>query len=157
MELIRGEVIEMTSMGVRHAAAVTRLTALLLPVLKGQAILRPQLPLRLDDFNEPEPDIALLKPSSDFYSTRHPGPADVFLVIEVADSSLRYDRDVKLPVYAIARVAEVWILDLQSRVLLVFRDPAADGYSTTVTIESGGAVSPIAFPEMSLALNDIIG
>lgn len=87
-ELIEGEVIEMSAMGAQHAAVVARVNDVLVPLFKGKALLRPQFPLRLNDFNEPQPDIVLLKPRRDYYSLRHPGPADVFLVLEISDSSL---------------------------------------------------------------------
>src|SRR5438093_3105435 len=91
-ELIDGEIIEMSPMGPDHAAVVSRVNDLLVPLFKGKALLRPQLPLRLNKFNEPQPDVVLLKPRQDCYSSRHPGSADVFLVMEISDSSLKYDR-----------------------------------------------------------------
>src|SRR3982751_4315477 len=99
VELIEGEVIEMSPIGSRHAGCVDRLNALL--NRSGQnVIVRVQSPIRIDDFSEPEPDIALLKPRADFYSNSHPTPADVLLIIEVAETSVEYDRGVKLPLYA---------------------------------------------------------
>jgi Uma2 family endonuclease len=157
VELVGGEIIEMTAMGALHAAAVTRFSHLIVPPLKGKALVRPQLPLRLDDLNEPEPDIAVLKPRSDFYSSGHPGSADVFLVVEIADTSLRYDRDVKALVYAVAAIPELWILDLQGGALLVFRKPSDKGFESILTLPRGSSVSPLAFPEIIFPVDDILG
>jgi Uma2 family endonuclease len=156
-ELINGEIIQMSAMGSRHAAVVTRVTNLLVPLFKNKALLRPQLPLRLNDFNEPEPDIVLLKPRQDCYSSRHPGPADVFLVLEISDSSLKYDRDIKLPIYARFQVPEVWIVDLPGNALLVYRDPSANGYKTSLSFQRGDASSCLAFPDIELTINEVLG
>ncbi len=86
-----------------------------------------QNPVRLDRFNEPQPDFAVVKPRADFHATAHPGPADVLLLVEVAGTSRRYDRVVKLPTYAHARIAEVWVVDLQRRMLEAYRLPVGGG------------------------------
>ena len=103
-ELINGEIIEMSPMGARHAGAVSRINELLVPLLKGKAQLRPQLPLRLNIYDEPLPDFCFVRPRRDFYSSKHPGSAETLLAIEVSDTSLSYDRDVKCGVYASSRV-----------------------------------------------------
>ena len=156
-ELIDGEIIEMSAMGSRHAAVVTRVNDMFVSLFKGKALLRPQLPLRLNEFNEPEPDIAVLKPSQDCYASRHPGPADVFLVLEISDSSLKYDRDIKLPIYAAAGVPEVWIADLPNDALLVYRDPSGKGYKNALVFRRGDSLHCLAFPDARLAMNDILG
>jgi Uma2 family endonuclease len=156
VELIEGEIIQMSPMGSRHAAVVSSVTDVLVPLFKGKALLRPQLPLRLNEFNEPEPDIAVVKPRRDRYSSRHPRPSDVFLVIEISDSSLRYDRDVKLPIYAASRVPEVWIAHLKSATLLVYRDPAGKAYSTHSKYARGESLSCREFPEIQLAVDDLL-
>jgi Uma2 family endonuclease len=156
-ELINGEIIQVSPMGSHHAAAVTRVNNLFVRLFQDKALLRPQLPLRLNRFNEPEPDIVLLKPHPDCYSSQHPGPVDVFLVMEISVSSLRYDRDIKLPIYASSRVPEIWIVDLQRESLLVYRDPGAGGYATALHLERGNAVSCLAFPETKLDVNDLFG
>jgi Uma2 family endonuclease len=155
-ELINGEIIQVSPMGSRHAAVVTRVTNLLIPLFKDKALLRPQLPLRLNKFNEPEPDIVLLKHRQDCYSSGHPGPSDVFLVVEISASSLRYDRDVKLPIYAMSRLPEVWIVDLRQESVLVNRDPGDRGYATLLHLERGAKVSCLAFPDIELDLNDVL-
>ncbi|PYS53951.1 MAG: Uma2 family endonuclease [Acidobacteria bacterium] len=156
-ELIEGEIIQMSPMGSLHAAVVTGVNDVLVPLFKGKALLRPQLPLRLNEFNEPQPDVVLLKPRQDCYSSRHPGSADVFLVMEISDSSLKYDRDVKLRIYAAARLPEVWIADLAGNVLLVYRDPSGKGYGTSLTFRRGDSLSCSRFPEIQLAVDELLG
>jgi Uma2 family endonuclease len=156
-ELINGEIIEMSPMGARHAAAVSRVNDRLVRVFSGKALLRPQLPLRLDQYNEPQPAITLLRPRPDYYESRHPGHADALLVFEISDSSLDYDRDVKKAVYASARIPEFWILDLKDSLLLVFRDPARGDYKTFLHFRRGDAVSPLSFPGMFIAVSDLLG
>src|SRR4051812_26635020 len=108
-ELIDGEIIEVTTMGARHASVLSRVTRLFVELFNGKAILRAQLPFPISEFTQVQPDAALFKPSIDYYGSAHPGPGDVLLVLEIADSSLKYDRDMKLKVYAAANVPEVWI------------------------------------------------
>jgi Uma2 family endonuclease len=155
-ELIEGEIIEMSPMGSRHAAVVSRITDLLVPLFKGKALLRPQLPLRLNNFNEPQPDIVLLKPRKDCYASEHPGPPDVFLVIEISDSSLKYDRDVKLPIYAGARVSEVWIADLVNGALHVYRNASGRRYATCLTFHAGDSLSCLEFPDVEVKAEDFL-
>ena len=156
VELIEGEIIEMSPMGSRHAAVVSSVTEALVSLFKGKALLRPQLPLRLNEFNEPEPDIAVVKPRPDRYSSRHPGPTDALLVIEISVSSLRYDRDVKLPIYAASQVPEVWIAHLRAATVLVYRDPAGTHYATHLKYGRGESLSCLAFPEIQVAIDDLL-
>lgn len=128
VELIEGELLDRTPIGSRHAAAVDRLNHLLLPRLSNRAIIRVQQPVRLSDQCEPEPDIAVVAFRADFYESAHPTPADIYLLIEVADCSLVYDRDLKLPLYARCGIPEVWLLDIESNVLRIFRSPVGDTY-----------------------------
>ena len=135
-ELIDGEIIEMPPIGHPHAGTVNLLVKLLTSAVADRAIVAPQNPVRLNDHTEPLPDIALLKPRADYYRNGHPGPDDVLLLIEVADSSLAYDRDVKLPRYAGAGIAEVWLVDLVGGRLWVYRQPA-EGHYTEVEERKG--------------------
>jgi Uma2 family endonuclease len=112
VELIEGEILEMSSIGSRHAACVGRLTELFGQQVGGKAIIRAQSPIRLDDYSEPLPDITLLKRRADFYAENHPTQADVLLIVEVADTSVDYDRNIKLPIYAQANIPEVWLVNL---------------------------------------------
>jgi Uma2 family endonuclease len=156
-ELIDGEIIEMSPIGVRHAAVVMRVNNLLVPLFKGKALLGPQLPLRLNDFNEPQPDIALLKPRKDCYRSRHPGPKDALLVLEISDSSLKYDRDVKLGIYARAGIREVWIANLRGNALHVYREPSAGAYKTALLFRRGDSISCRAFPKIEIRVDQILG
>ena len=156
-ELINGEIIEMSPMGARHASAVGRITEFMAPLLKGKAHLRPQLPLRLNEYNEPEPDLCFVKPRLDHYGKKHPGSGDTLLAIEVSDSSLRYDRDVKSGVYAASRIAEFWIVHLAGDVLLVFRAPSKGAYKSSLTLHRGESVALLAFPEIEIAVADLLG
>src|SRR3989442_3481508 len=112
IELIDGQVVEMSPIGPGHAGCVTALTGLVGPLVAGRALVSVQNPVRLGGHSEPQPDVALLVPRADTYRTTHPQPEDVLLVIEVADASLEHDRDVKIPLYAAAGVPEGWLLNL---------------------------------------------
>ena len=127
VELIDGEIIERSPIGALHAAIVDLLARHFGRSAQASVFIRCQNPLRLDGLSEPEPDIAILKPRADFYTTGHPGPADVLLVIEVADSSLAYDLGVKVPLYARHGIPEVWVIDATTRQTRVFREPVGRG------------------------------
>ena len=116
-----------------------------------------QGPIILDEYYEPLPDFAVLRPREDFYRRAHARPSDIFFLVEVADSSLRRDRLVKLPRYAAAGIPEAWLLDIQGERVEVHRDPAPDGYRTRTVHERGEAVSPQAFPDAVLSVDDLIG
>jgi len=143
VELIAGEIIDMSPIGVLHAAIVDVLLRHFSRLVGESAVIRCQNPLRLNDLSEPEPDIAILRPRADFYTTAHPGPADVLLVIEVADTSLAYDLGTKVPLYARHGIPEVWVVDAATRQTRVFRQPAASdqpshassGYATEASVE----------------------
>ncbi|HZQ34913.1 MAG TPA: Uma2 family endonuclease [Dehalococcoidia bacterium] len=107
--------------------------------------------------SEPQPDLVLLRPRDDLYESGLPGPDDVLLLIEVADTSLAYDRDDKLPLYAAAGIIEVWIEDLPGDRLFVHREPQDGRYRTALTLTRGDAITPLAFPELSLSLDDLLG
>ena len=127
VELIDGEIIDMSPIGVLHAAIVDVLARHFGRRTGESVFVRCQNPLRLDDISEPEPDIAILRPRADFYMTAHPGAADVLLVIEVADTSLAYDLGTKVPLYARHGIPEVWVIDAATRHTRVFRRPVGNG------------------------------
>ena len=129
VELIEGEIIDMAAIGSRHAACVNRLTELLITRLAGRATIGVQNPVRLSDLSEPQPDLAVLQHRPDFYASGHPAPADVLLVVEVADTTLAWDRNVKAPLYGRAGVAEVWVVDLTAEGVDVLMGPHSEGYS----------------------------
>ena len=156
VELIDGELIDMAPIGQDHAATVNGLAHALLFACGERAIVSVQNPLRLDRLNEPQPDVAIFRPRPDFYRTGPlPGPADVLLVVEVADTTLRYDRTVKLPRYARAGIAEVWVVDLRRRVVDVHRMPAGDGYATVDPHGPDDTVALALAPEIAVALRRV--
>ena len=157
VELIEGEIIEMSPIGLKHMSCVDRTMDALTSALKGRALVSVQHPLRLNNYNEPQPDIVVLKPRADYYASKPHTPEDTVLVIEVSDTTLRYDLKVKLPIYAALGVSEVWIENLQSELLLVCRNPAGKSYGTQLTLHRGDSVSPIAFPDVVFKLEDLLG
>ena len=157
LELIAGEIVAMTPIGYRHWECVNRTTHVLIRKLDARAEVAPQGPARLDEMNEPQPDVAVFKAKRDFYNGEWPTPAEMLLVIEVADSSLAYDRGIKLSRYALAGIPEYWIEDLIHDALLVFRNPMADTYESVQTLHRGESVSPLAFPDVVIAVDDLIG
>ena len=154
VELIDGEVIEMAPIGSGHASAVMRLNQLLGSRVLGRAIVSPQNPVRLDDHSEPQPDIAVLRWRDDFYRDAHPTPADVLLLIEVADSSTGYDSQVKVPLYARHGIPEVWLIDVNRHRLTTYRHRQGKAYEE-VTEHSSGRVSLEELPDVAIALEEL--
>jgi Uma2 family endonuclease len=157
MELLDGEVIEMSPIGSRHAGCVNRLTSMLVHAVGDRAVVAVQNPVGLDDRSEPVPDVAVLRPRDDAYSLSHPQPGDVVLLVEVADSSLAFDRGRKALAYARAGVAEVWVVDLAGETVEVMRSPRPDGYGRIVVAGRGGRVDIERFDAAVLAVEDILG
>jgi Uma2 family endonuclease len=157
VELIDGEIIEMSPIGPPHWRCVVYLTEVFVRRLEGRAIVAPQLSVRLHRRSEPQPDVALLRPPLAKYGAAIPAPGDVLLVVEVADTSHYRDRVVKLPRYAASGVIEIWIVDLPAGVVDVYREPAATGYGISRRVERGAEVAPAAFPDVVLAVDDILG
>lgn len=157
VELLNGDVVVMSPIGPPHAGRVDRLNHLLVSRLGDRAVVRIQNPLRLTLHSEPEPDVVLARPRADFYMTSHPGPGDAQLVIEVSDTSLLVDRGIKVPLYAEAAVAEVWIIDIEANAIHVHRKPDGSGYTDTQTMRSGDQLSPIEFPDLTFDVGDLLG
>jgi Uma2 family endonuclease len=156
VELIDGDILEMSPIGDRHAACVDRAALLLLPPLVGESIVRIQGPIRLGDYSKPQPDLILLRYDRGFFAARGPVTRDAHLVIEVSDSSIQYDRGPKLRVYARHGVHEVWIEDLTTDTLLVFRDAAGNSYGTVLSLKPGDSISPLAFPQLVLSVSSLL-
>jgi Uma2 family endonuclease len=156
VELLEGEIIQMSPIGSRHAACVDRLTRLFSERVGRQAIVRVQNPVRLSDYSEPQPDIALLKPRVDFYSSEHPKPEDVLLLVEVCETSADFDRRAKLPLYAQAGIPEVWLIDLAQEQIEVYRAPVAQGYSKTQTLARGQPLRAQLVPLLELKVEEIV-
>jgi len=157
VELIEGEIIKMSPINAPHAGHVTRLNRLFTKRLGDKVLLSVQNPIRLGDDTEPQPDVTLLKPRADDYTKSHPKPADVLLVIEVSDSTVDYDRNVKAPLYARAKIPEMWMANLPEKRLEVFRDPSPKGYKTRQLLEQDDMISPLAFPEITFRVSEILG
>ncbi len=155
VELIDGEIVMMTPIGSRHAACVDRCTHFFTRLVGDRAIVRVQNPIQLDDYSEPEPDISLLRPRDDFYATAHPLPGDVLLVVEVADTSIGYDREVKLPLYGSMGILEVWIVDLGRRCIDAYRAPIAGGYAERRTYQVDEKLRPAAL-DVEVAVTDLL-
>jgi Uma2 family endonuclease len=157
VELIRGEIFLM-SKGKRHQSHVDRVNDLFMNAFGKRVLLRVQGPLLIDNYNLPEPDILVMRRRTDFYDTEHPGPKDVFLLLEISDSSIVHDREVKLALYAISGVSEYWIADIRQDVIPVFRDPARDTYTTHLTFHRGGdSLSALAFPDIQFKVEEVLG
>ncbi len=146
VELIRGEIIEMSPIGTKHAACVNRLINLLVQLLGKRVIVAAQNPVALNDNSQPQPDVALLKPRDDFYATAHPQPQDIFLLIEVADSTIEYDREEKIPLYAEANIIEVWLVDINEQIVEVYQQLTAARYQLMQKFASGQTLSIKCFP-----------
>lgn len=157
VELIDGEIVTKMAIGPRHGASVDRANRALTTTVGTSAIVRVQGSVRLDLFNEPEPDIVLLRPRADFYASAHPGPADILLVIEFAESSIDYDRDIKSHVYAKARVPEYWLVDLNEDVVHVHTGPTNAVYRSVITCRRGQSIAPRVLPSCAIATFDLLG
>jgi len=157
VELIDGEIIEMAPIGSAHGGTVVGLTELVARVVAdGEVLASVQGPLRLDRRNEPQPDLMLLRPRPDRYRTSHPTAADVLLLVEVADSSLAWDRGPKLALYARHGVAEVWIVDLTGRAVEVCRQPGPDGYAERRSVVAG-QLTPALVPALAVDVPALLG
>jgi Uma2 family endonuclease len=153
VELINGEIVDMAPTGSRHASIVTQLNRILTLAAGTRAIVKVQDPLHLDPRSEPEPDLMLLTPRDDFYAAAHPVPADVLLLVEVGDSTVRFDREVKLPLYAKHGVEEVWLIDIDARQVEVCRIPLSDsGDYAERTALSAGLLSPLALLDCPISI-----
>lgn len=157
VELIEGEILEMSPIGPRHTGCVKRVNALLGEMLRGRAIISVQDPVQLNEYSEAEPDLALLELRADYYAAGHPTPETVRLVVEIADSSLDYDQHIKAPLYARNHVQEYWLVNLVQNHLVVYRDPREGSYATVRVSRRGETVSPLAFPDLQIAVADILG
>jgi Uma2 family endonuclease len=157
VELIDGEVIQMSAIGHRHMTAVNRSNDFLTGAFRRRAIVSVQNSLRLTNYTEPQPDIVLLKYRPDFYKEKKFTTDDALLVIEVADTTIGYDRQIKLHKYAQAMVREVWIANLEDDVLEVYRDPAAGRFNISLILRRGESVFVLAFPETPIPVDEILG
>ncbi|MGC2235892.1 MAG: Uma2 family endonuclease [Pyrinomonadaceae bacterium] len=156
-EVIDGYLIDKTSIGSKHASTVKRLSKMLRDSARDLAIISVQDPIYIDDYNEPEPDIALLKPREDFYAESHPTPEDVLLLIEVSDSTIEYDREIKKNLYAGAGIIEFWLVNLRDNTVEVFSSPKNGNYRLTRILEPGETIEAAAVENLTMPINDILG
>jgi Uma2 family endonuclease len=155
IELIEGEMLDMAPIGPKHAALTARLTRLFIRAVGDSAVVSPGGPVNLGDFSEPQPDVLVLKPRADDCSSRIPEVADVLLLIEVSDSTLTFDQSTKLSPYARYRVSEYWVIDVEGKRVLTYREPTAKGYMRKRELAVTEAASPQAFPDLKIAVNEI--
>lgn len=155
VELIDGEIYVTSPVGPRHIALVNRLTKLLLLAVNDDAVISPQNAIQLDDYTEPQPDIAVLHPREDDYEHDLPRPDDIFLLIEIADTSLDYDRNLKLPRYAGSQVSEVWIVDINQQMIEQYTQPFEDHYTSVKKYFRGMTIQAVTLPQIHLVINHI--
>lgn len=156
VELLDGRIYDMLPVGPFHSSVESRLVPLLSSTAKGRWIVRGQSPVHLNDGSEPLPDFTLVKPRADHYKQKHPRPEDVFLLVEVARTSLPFDRKAKLIAYALAGIAEYWIVNLKAKSVEVHRGPLPIGeYSQMSRHKKGEVIAPAAFPDLQIAVADL--
>lgn len=153
VELVDGEIVEMSPIGDPHAALVASLTRRLVLAVGSRAVVWPQNPVRLPPRSKPQPDLALLGPRS--YLSAGPAAEDILLVIEVADTSLEYDRTVKQRLYARAGIPEMWIVDTTGQAVELYRDPGPAGYRESRRVGREGTLAPLAFPDVVITVADL--
>lgn len=155
VELIEGEIIDMAPQGTHHAEILRRLARLLFLAAGDRVTVQTQCPVRLDDFSEPEPDFALLKRRKEGYPTSHPGAADTLLLVEVSHSSLGFDRNRKLPLYARHGIPEYWIVDIAAARLHIFHSPREGQYTQTASTGQPAAIALQRMPELRIDLTGL--
>ncbi|NJO15027.1 MAG: Uma2 family endonuclease [Thioploca sp.] len=155
VELIEGDILDMAPIGNRHLMYIDNLNDLLVPKVRSVATVRVQGSIRLHDRSEPQPDLVILRGRPKDYANRWAIPSDVLLLIEVADSSFQYDKQVKVPLYARHGIIETWLFDLQRAVVEVYHDPQPSGYATLQTLASPAQLSPLVLPEVVLSLEEL--
>ncbi len=155
LELINGEITAMSPIGRKHAVCVTRLQELFISRLLGRVQVWSQNPILLDNGSEPQPDLAILKRREDFYADGLPTPDDILLIIEVADSSIDYDRDVKVPLYASAAIPEMWLFDVNQKIIEGYSQPSPSGYKQIHRYDADDRLSMLAFPDVTFNWHEL--
>jgi Uma2 family endonuclease len=156
VELIHGEVLRMSPIGPRHSAAVLRATQELVKLVGGKAIVGVQGSVRLDEYDEPQPDIYLLRPKKDFYASGHAGPSDIFFIVEVADSSLAYDKGIKMRLYAETGVPEYWVADIQNEGVIAYSEARENTYSVIRQFQRGDTITPNLLPDCPIRVDVLL-
>ncbi|MGD9891429.1 MAG: Uma2 family endonuclease [Dehalococcoidia bacterium] len=155
-ELIEGEVFVMPPIGPGHAEGNSRVDRVFQRRFYDRAVVRSQNPIRLPNDSEPQPDIVLARLRPEGYGAAHPQPEDIFLVVEISNTTLASDRDVKLPLYARAGIVETWLMNLPDDRIEVYRDPAPEGYRSITLVPRDGAVTPLAFPDVTIPCAELL-
>lgn len=150
LELINGTIVTMSPQNPPHASTTARVGDYLRELTTGIAKIRSQLPVRLHDFSEPEPDVAVVRSDRRDYADRHPTPADIFLIVEVSDATLDFDIDEKKLDYARSEISDYWVVDINGEQLFVFRNPVNSEYQTAITLGLDAVISPLAFPNIEV-------
>ena len=155
-ELITGKIVLMTAKGTPHVIALQLAASSLQSQLNDIALIRTQDPIELDDFSEPEPDLVIVKGKILDYADRHPSPEDVYLVVEIADSTLKKDCEVKDKLYARSNIADYWVIDVKNRQAHIFRTPTPTGYASHLILSESQTISPLAFPSIIIPISSIL-
>lgn len=153
LELINGEIYELSPIGSKHAGIVNKLAGYLNELFKGFAVIGVQNPIKLDYKNEPEPDFSILKYRSDFYTSAHPVSGDVMAIIEVSSASIKFDKEVKAPLYALHSIPEYWIIDLENNTIEVLKNSKEGIYSETQLFLPG---DDVCLMDKKLSVNDVL-
>lgn len=156
VELIYGEILAMSPIGPRHNAAVDRATRAMVNITGERAIVRVQGSVGLDEYDEPQPDVVLLRPKEDFYAPQLPGPPDILLIVEIAESSLEYDRSIKARLYAETGISEYWVADLKNDCLFVYSDLRDKSYRLVRQFHRGDFIAPQLLPECRLQIDVLL-
>jgi len=156
VELIEGQIIKKPMKGTSHEAAITRAERALRKPLEDRVLLRLQSAVRLSDYSEPEPDIAVVYPDAMDYEDHHPTPPEIYLIVEIADTTLKRDKESKAKVYAKAGINDYWVLDITNRQLYAFREPTATGYKNEQILSDDATISPIAFPNVTIKVSEML-
>jgi Uma2 family endonuclease len=156
VELLAGKIIWMIAKGTAHRSAVGRTDKLLQNLLANRAWIAVQDPVKLNERSEPEPDIAVVKIDPLDYADHHPTPSEIYLIIEVADSSLKLDTEIKAQAYSQAGIKDYWVLDVVNRELIILRNPAESGYQNQETIAENEIVSPLEFPDLQITVSQML-
>lgn len=156
VELIDGQILVMEPISPEHGGRTKALIHLFTSRLRNRAIVGVQDPIRIDEYNHPQPDVAVCKPRDDFYRHEHPGPEDIYLLVEVAWTSAARDRRLKIPLYGRAGIAEFWLIDIPQRTLEVYTVPSEDGYDRVSRLRAGDTVRPVAFGDLEIRVEDVV-
>ena len=156
VELLDGKIIDMSPIGPFHGGVTNYLNEIFTSAAKGRWKTSVQNPVRLNDHSEPQPDLMLLKPLADYYKNRHPGPEDVYLLVEISDTTLARDLSEKLPAYGRAGLPEVWIVNLNDEILEIFREPNFAGYGSRSVLRAGEVATTLAFPDVSVDVAELL-